>query len=108
MTSADHNARMAQDTTQRRMKHPEPKPAGTWDYFGACAPTPKEGGGFDSFMHGQETFTLGCFVWEPKARSGTKRGKVVYRVKGFVSDPQAALDIAEAWCRKRNAQEAAE
>ena len=89
------------------MKHPDPKPAGTWDFYGGCAPTRNPNG---TFRQGcGDSFTLGCFQWAPLARGkGTKRGKVAYRVKGLASDPQPAFDAAEAWCAKKNQQEAAE
>lgn len=88
------------------MKDPEPKPAGTWDFRGACAPEPLPDGGFRK--NGMsETFTLGCFQWVPLARGkGTKAGRVVYRVKGHTSAPAAAFAAAEAYCVRKNSERA--
>lgn len=79
------------------MKMPTPKAAGTWDFYGACAPSE------DSSLTMQDTFTLGCFQWEPMARGkGTKKGKVKYRVKGNASDPKQAYDQARHFCARKN------
>lgn len=73
------------------------KPAGTWDFDGACAP---------GRAHGRHrTFSLGCFQWIPKASGkGTKRGKVVKRFVGLTDDPESAFEQARAWCTERNAE----
>lgn len=85
------------------MRMPEPKPAWTWDFYGACAPNED-----DAVAHArQETFTLGCFQWEPKSRGpGVKKGKVRYRVKGKMDDPKKAFDAARDYCARKNLMEA--
>lgn len=82
------------------MREPTPKPAGTWDFYGACAPNEDA-----RELSMQETFTLGCFQWVSMARGrGVKRGKVQYRVKGSTRSPREAYDEARAFCAKKNAQ----
>jgi hypothetical protein len=81
---------------------PDPKPAGTWDFYGACAPY--EHGPIRRSGH-QESFTLGVFQWVKRAGGKrTKRGKVVYRVKGRVDAPAEAYDAARAFCARKNAE----
>ena len=85
------------------MKDPEPKPAGTWDFKGACAPTHIRGGKYSGGIG--ETFSLGCFQWVPMARgAGTKPGKVSYRVKGMRHDPAPAFNAAAEYCARKNAE----
>lgn len=87
------------------MREPEPKAAGTWDFYGACAPAENADGTYGYV--GGETFTLGCFQWVPMARGKkVKKGKVQYRVKGISTDPAAAFKAARDFCAKKNAQSA--
>ena len=72
-----------------------PKPEGTWDYYGACAPGNRE------FSYSYNTFTLGIFQWVA-SKSGTKRGKVVRRIKGYASAPFTAFDEADKIVNKYN------
>lgn len=72
------------------------KPVGTWDYFGAYAPLR----GIE-FYSNWKAFTLGVFQWIP-ARRGTKRGKVIRRVKGYFSCPEKAFAKAKEICDKLN------
>lgn len=62
------------------------KKAGDWDYDGACIPAKAWGG------VGYRTFSVGIFQWLPtKDGRGLKRGRVVCRVSGRVSDSDAVL-----------------
>lgn len=80
------------------MREPTPKPAGTWDFYGACAPYQRADGSFEPGYH-SDTFTLGCFQWVPMSDPRhTKKGKVVKRFKGRSDDPKPAFDAARAWC----------
>lgn len=72
----------------------EPKPVGTWDFYGSCAP--------GNAYYGYITFTLGIFQWLP-ARRGVKRGKVVQRVKGYSSKPKVAYAKAIEIVEGKNA-----
>ena len=80
----------------------EPYP-GKWDYDGACDPL--DGGDYA----GMVTFTLGCWQWVRRGRNadgkGLKPGKVSYRIKGYVSDPNKAHAEARAYCERKQAQE---
>lgn len=71
-----------------------------WDWAGACDPSKN---GYQPFA----TFSVGCFQWLPKTgvRKGLKRGKVVKRFRGPVSDPESVYQQAAAWCAKRNEEE---
>ena len=82
------------------MRAPDPKPAGTWDFYGACAPDDETG---MASRRANESFTLGCFQWVPMARGeGTKAGKVQKRIRGASGNPAAAFNAARAYCAERN------
>lgn len=89
------------------MKRPEDAREGEWDFDGACAPA--EGSSVGAYG-AQQTFTLGCFQWVRRGKDGQgkglKKGKVVYRIKGDVTDSAAAYERARAHCAKRNAMQA--
>ena len=77
---------------------------GMWDFAGSCAPG-EEGG---TVLTSQETFTLGCFQWVRRGKDGQgkglKKGKVQYRIKGHVSDPERAYRDARNYCARKNAE----
>lgn len=73
---------------------------GMWDFSGSCAP-----GG--TVFTGQRTFTLGCFQWRRNAKGKMVKGRVQYRVKGLVENPEPAFQAARKFCDKKNAQIAA-
>lgn len=75
----------------------KPKEAGTWDWFGACAPA----GNQHYVAH--VTFSVGVFQWVGKQSGGTKRGKIVKRISGSVYEPQSVYDEANAECDRRSA-----
>lgn len=78
---------------------------GKWDFSGSCAPS--ENG--SAVWAGQQTFSLGCFQWvKRKSGKGFRPGKVRYRIKGHVSEPQIAYAKAREFCDKKNASEATE
>lgn len=85
------------------MKHYSEAYEGEWDFHGACAP--KEDGS-SKFYNGQDTFTLGCFQWVRRGKSGQfpelKKGPVKYRVKGMVTNPKPAYETAREYCAKKN------
>ena len=86
------------------MKTPDPKPAGTWDFKGSCAPTHIGDGQYSGGMG--ECFSLGCFQWVAMARGKrTKPGKVVHRVRGMRHDPAPAFKAAADYCARRNAEQ---
>ncbi len=65
-----------------------------WDFGGECDPLKRGGGKWSASIR---TFSLGIFQWLPKANgNGLKRGKVVQRVKGYVSCPEEAHAEAQA------------
>lgn len=68
----------------------QPKPAGTWDWYGVYDPA-----------HHRHTpsvlFSVGVFQWLPKQGKGTKRGKSVQRFTGPTHDPQAVYAQALAF-----------
>lgn len=68
-----------------------------WDFDGSCVPD-----GPQSFS-GQETFSVGIFQWIP-TKSGTslKRGKVVKRIRGHVSEKHKVIADARNECFRRN------
>lgn len=72
---------------------------GKWDYDGSCDPTKGHGWG------SMETFTLGCWQWVRRGKDGKgdgfKAGKVAYRIKGRVNNPQEAHDKARAFCARK-------
>lgn len=75
--------------------------AGAWDFDGSCAP--------DSTRARFDTFSVGIFRWEPKARGkGLKRGKVMVRVKGLATEPEKVYTEAHRICDARNARNATE
>ena len=82
---------------------------GEWDFDGACAPPENGGQSRAGGLH--ETFTLGCFQWVRRGKNhdGTtlKKGRVVYRIKGRVSDPKPAYEAAREYCAKWNAHDLA-
>lgn len=76
----------------------QPKPAGTWDWYGSGDPAHNPRNRFSSF-------TLGIFQWLPKkSGQGTKRGKAVMRVSGYVARPQSAYREAQVWIDKLEAK----
>jgi hypothetical protein len=58
-----------------------------WDYDGACSP--------GNEYSGHNTFSVGIFQWIPKTREGLKRSKVIYRIKGYVSNPDDVYEKAQ-------------
>jgi hypothetical protein len=89
------------------MKNEKDAYEGEWDFDGSCAP------GEDGSWSGAgtyETFTLGCFQWVRRGKDGRgvglKKGKVMYRIKGYVSAPKAAYLSAREYCLNKNAQQA--
>ena len=76
------------------MLGPDDRTAGKYDYDGGCAPC------LGGTYKGQETFSIGIFRWLPKASGkGLKRGKVVYRIRGKVSDAEKVYSRAQEICR---------
>ena len=69
------------------------KPAGTWDYYGACDPAYRR-------FHSNGGFSVGVFRWQHTADGrSTKRGLIVQRFTGHVYEApkvyaQALLYIA--------------
>ena len=64
-----------------------------YDFDGKCKPRGKD-------YAGQYSFSVGIFPILPKASGkGTKRGKVVVRVKGLCSDPDTVYNKAKEICR---------
>lgn len=85
------------------MNPPEPKPAGTWDFYGACAPQVFADGRVQRVQ--SETFTLGIFQWVPRARGkGTKPGLVQRRIRGRSDNPLRAFADARQFCDENNAE----
>jgi len=69
----------------------KPKPAGTWDYYGACDPAHRQ-------FHSNGSFSVGVFRWLEKAGGvSTKRGLVVKRIAGHVSEAQKVYAQALAY-----------
>jgi len=60
-------------------------------FSGACSPG--RGGSFNS------TFSVGCFQWLPKSRSGLKKSKVKYRIIGSTNDGNLVYERAREICR---------
>ena len=56
------------------------KEAYEWDYDGTCAP------GRSYASH--STFSVGIFQWIPKKTRGLKKSKVIYRIRGYTSEPE--------------------
>jgi hypothetical protein len=68
-----------------------PKAAGTWDYYGSCDPLGRNMQTWGSMV----TFSVGVFQWVTKSNPQyTKKGKVVKRFSGRVSDPRYVYDLA--------------
>ena len=66
-----------------------------WDYDGSYDPAKNQ---FHS-----DTFSVGIFQWIPKeASEGLKKGKAVYRVKGFTGNPDEVYYKAEQICSALN------
>ena len=64
-----------------------------WD--GKCMPD-KEGKDWMSRSGIWESFSVGIFAWEPRAKGrGLKRGLVKVRVRGWCSHPEAVYARAE-------------
>ena len=59
-----------------------PKPAGTWDYYGEGDPAHHPNG-----IPIWRTFTVGVFQWVPKSGGGTKKSKSIKRIKGYTEFP---------------------
>ena len=69
----------------------KPKPAGTWDYYGACDPA-------HSQFHSTGSFSVGVFKWLRKADGqSTKHGLVRKRFAGHVSEAQKVYAQALAY-----------
>lgn len=67
---------------------------GAWAFRGDCCPVAP---GVPCFSR-QETFSVGIFQWQKKARGGgMKPGKVVKRVTGWISDPEAVYNEARSY-----------
>lgn len=69
----------------------QPKPAGTWDWYGSLDPA------HHRQWSGMETFSIGVFQWMPKgpSRPGkTKKGKSVKRFTAPVHAPHEAYEKA--------------
>lgn len=85
------------------MKNPKDAYEGEWDFDGSCAPP--ETGGY-SGQGTYETFSLGCFQWVRRGKDGKgdglKKGKVSYRIKGWVSSPAEAYQRARKFCAAKN------
>jgi len=79
-----------------------------WDFDGACAPRETSPGVWEQVRPGFDTFSLGIFQWVPTADGKrVKRGKVVYRIKGSMSDPGAAFESARAYVARRTREQGA-
>ena len=64
------------------------------DYDGNCAP------GMVEYFNGA-TFSVGCFQWIPKENGkGLKKSAVIFRVKGYSSNPNLVYDTAKNICKK--------
>jgi len=69
----------------------KPKPAGTWDYYGARDPAYRQ-------FHSNGSFSVGVFRWLRKADGlSTKRGPVVKRFTGHVFGAQKVYAQALAY-----------
>jgi hypothetical protein len=74
------------------------KPDGTWDFYGHLDPNKPNPNSF------QETFSIGIFQWVNKKNGdGTKRSKVIKRVRGWVSFPEDARQMAKRIVEDMNA-----
>lgn len=71
------------------------KKAGQYDYDGSCMP--REG---QPRLSGQTSFSVGVFQWINMAHGkGLKRGKVLTRVSGLVSEASIVVSVARDVCR---------
>lgn len=68
----------------------QPKPAGTWDWYGAYDPAHRK-------QWGMQTFSIGVFQWLPKKEGGVKRGKSVARFTGPIGQAQDIYAQARAF-----------
>jgi hypothetical protein len=76
----------------------QPKPAGTWDWYGAYDPA--------HHRHAPSVlFSIGVFQWLPKQGKGVKRGKSVARFTGPVSHPQGVYIQARTFIAQQAATE---
>ena len=81
---------------KKRVMKKNPKPY-EWDWHGQCDPAGCPG-------IRVETFSVGCFQWIPRTgvRPGLKKGKVVQRFAGPISNPKDVYKRAQAWCDAKN------
>ena len=88
------------------MKNEKDAFEGEWDFDGSCAPS-ENVGRYDE-IRWNHTFSLGCFQWVKRGKNGEgkglKKGRVMYRVKGYTDSPKEAYEKARAYCAKKNAQ----
>lgn len=70
----------------------QPKPAGTWDYYGSSDPAHTRTG----FVRTEfVSFSLGVFQWVPKYDvRKTKRGPIQGRVSGLVEAAETVYEAA--------------
>jgi len=69
----------------------QPKPAGTWDWYGELDPAHEKN-------HGYHTFSIGVFQWVPKwDGKKTKKGKSVKRFSAPIHAPEEAYSKARAF-----------
>lgn len=83
----------------------QPKPAGTWDWYGSLDPAHHQG---HQWMN---TFSIGVFQWIPagKSRPGqTKKGKSVKRFSAPVHAPHEAYEAATKFIEAQEALSAEE
>lgn len=68
----------------------QPKPVGTWDWYGAYDPAHRK-------QWGMKSFSIGVFQWLPKKEGGVKRGKSVTRFMGPVAQASGVYAQARAF-----------
>lgn len=68
----------------------QPKPAGTWDWYGAYDPAHRK-------QWGMKSFSIGVFQWLPKKEGGVKRGKSVTRFMGPIGQAPGVYAQARAF-----------
>ena len=76
----------------------QPKPAGTWDWYGA----------YDPAHHrpaASALFSIGVFQWLPKKGQGVKRGKSVARFSGYSGQPQSVYAQALTFIARQAADQ---
>jgi len=71
--------------------NPDRRVEDRYDYDGSCRP-----GAWT--WASQKKFSVAIFQWRKKVGGGLKRGKAVYRVHGWVSDPKSVYRRAEEVC----------